>query len=211
VETGVGLTGNGPEGNPAAGYRMRLHARALVLEQAGGDRLALVVADLPHVSILLHRRVAAETHSLGIGVDRLMLSATHTHSSVGHMYEASAYNDHGSTVSGFDAEILDSLSARIARAVRYAVSDLAPARAGWGSAPVWGQTRIRSLPAMLRNIPRPTPVRDPPVQLLPEYALVDPMLTLLRVDRWDAAAGEFRPAGGWGAFAIDGTGNTPNN
>ena len=55
--TGVGLTGNGPEGNRAAGYRMRLYARALVLEQATGDRVALVVADLPHISLLLQRRV----------------------------------------------------------------------------------------------------------------------------------------------------------
>lgn len=209
--TGVGLTGNGPEGNRAAGYRMRLYARALVLEQASGDRLALVVADLPHISLLLHRRVASETRSLGIGVDRLLLSATHTHASVGHFYEASAYNDHGSSVSGFDAEILDSLSSRIARAVRYAVLDMRRARVAWGAAPIWGQTRIRSLPAMLRNIPRPEPVLNPPPSLPPEYALVDPMLTMLRVDRWDDGARAFRPAGAWSVFAIHGTGNTPNN
>jgi neutral ceramidase len=209
--TGVGLTGNGPEGNRAAGYRMRLYARALVLEQASGDRLALVVADLPHISLLLQRRVAAKTRNLGIGVDRLLLSATHTHASVGHFYEASAYNDHGSTVRGFDAEILDSLSSRIARAVRHAVVDLGPARAAWGALPVWGQTRIRSLPAMLRNIPRPEPVRTPPAGLPLEYTLVDPMLTMLRVDRWDERARAFRPAGAWSVFGTHGTGNTPNN
>lgn len=209
--TGVGLTGNGPEGNRAAGYRMRLYARALVLEQATGDRVALVVADLPHISLLLQRRVAAETRNLGIGVDRLLLSATHTHASVGHFYEASAYNDHASMVPGFDAEILDSLSSRIARAVRYAVIDLGRARAAWGALPVWGQTRIRSLPAMLHNIPRPEPVLTPPAGLPPEYALVDPMLTMLRVDRWDEGAHAFRPAGAWSVFAIHGTGNTPNN
>lgn len=209
--TGVGLTGNGPEGNRAAGYRMRLYARALVLEQATGDRVALVVADLPHISLLLQRRVAAETHTIGIGVDRLLLSATHTHASVGHFYEASAYNDHASMVPGFDAEILDSLSIRIARAIRHAVIDLGRARAAWGALPVWGQTRIRSLPAMLRNIPRPEPVLTPPAGLPPEYALVDPMLTMLRVDRWDEGARAFRPAGAWSVFAIHGTGNTPNN
>jgi neutral ceramidase len=208
---GVGLTGNGPEGNRAAGYRMRLYARALVLEQASGDRVALVVADLPHISLLLHRRVAALTRSVGLGVDRLLLSATHTHASVGHFYEASAYNEHGSSVAGFDSEIVDTLTRRIARAVHHAVLDLRPARAGWGSTPVWGQTRIRSLPAMLRNIPRPDPVQPPPAGLPPEYALVDPMLTMLRVDQWDEAARAFRPAGAWSVFAIHGTGNTPDN
>jgi neutral ceramidase len=209
--TGVGLTGNGPEGNRAAGYRMRLYARALVLEERSGDRVALVVADLPHISLLLQRRVAARTRDLGIGVDRLLLSATHTHASVGHFYEAAAYNGHASMVPGFDAEILDSLSSRIVRAVSYAVIDLGRARAAWGSLAVWGQTRIRSLPAMLRNVPRPEPVLTPPAGLPQEYALVDPMLTMLRVDRWDVAAGGFRPAGAWSVFAIHGTGNTPNN
>jgi neutral ceramidase len=209
--TGVGLTGNGPEGNRAAGYRMRLYARALVLDQASGDRVALVVADLPHISLLLQRRVAYLTRSLGIGVDRLLLSATHTHASVGHFYEAAAYNEHGSSVPGFDADILDSLSTRIARAVRLAVADLGPARAGWGALPVWGQTRIRSLPAMLRNIPRPEPVVTPPSGLPPEYALVDPMLTMLRVDRWDQNTRAFRPTGAWSVFAIHGTGNSPYN
>ena len=208
---GVGLTGNGTEGSRAAGYRMRLYARALVLDQASGDRVALVVADLPHISLLLQRRVAALTRGLGIGVDRLLLSATHTHSSVGHFYEAEAYNQQGSIVTGFDAEILDSLSRRIARAIRDAVVDLRPARAGWGAQPVWGQTRIRSLPAMLRNIPRPQPVATPPVGLPQEYALVDPMLTMLRVDQWDESAQAFRPAGAWSIFAMHGTGNAPNN
>ena len=117
---------------------MRLLARALVLEQASGDRLALVVVDLPHISLLLHRRVAAKTHDLGIGVDRLLLSATHTHASVGHMYEASAYNEEGSIVRGFDSEILDSMSSRIARAIRSAVADLVPARIGLGDSPGLG-------------------------------------------------------------------------
>ncbi len=190
---------------------MRLLARALVLEQASGDRLALVVVDLPHISLLLHRRVAAKTHDLGIGVDRLLLSATHTHASVGNMYEASAYNEEGSIVGGFDSEILDSMSSRIARAIRSAVADLTPARIGWGTRPVWGQTRIRSLPAMLRNVPRPRPLLAPPEGLAPEYALVDPRLTMLRVDRWDSAKRTFRPAGAWSVFAIHGTGNTPDN
>jgi neutral ceramidase len=190
---------------------MRLYARVLVLEQADGDRVALVVADLPHVSLLLQRRVAAQTRELGIGVDRLLLSASHTHAGVGHMSEAAGYNREGSIVHGFDAEILDSVSTRIARAIHRAVADLVPARIGWGSRPVWGQTRIRSLPAMLRNVPRPQPVMPPPAGLPPEYALVDPMLTMLRVDRWNQASGAFEAAGAWSVFALHATGNAPVN
>src|SRR2546428_78337 len=55
---GVGLAGNGPEGRRAAGYRVRLYARALLLEDGTGERVALVVADLPQVTPNLHRLTA---------------------------------------------------------------------------------------------------------------------------------------------------------
>src|SRR5438094_5339045 len=187
---GVGLAGNRPEGAAARGYRLRLYARVLVLADGGGNRLALVVADLPLGSSLLHRRVAALTaRTDGIGVDRLVIAVTHTHAGPGHFFEATGYNDEGSSVLGFDPVMVDSLAARIARAVHNAAKDLRPARVAWGSRAVWGQTRIRSLPALLRNIPLPTAPPDAPAGLAQEYRLVDPELTMLRVDLRDAASG----------------------
>jgi len=209
---GVGLAGNGPEGAEARGYRVRLYARVLVLADGGGNRLALVVADLPLSSALVHRRVAALTaRTDGIGADRLVIAVTHTHAGPGHFFEAAGYNDEGSSVLGFDPVMVDSLTARIARAVHAAVADLRPARVAWGSRAVWGETRIRSLPAMLRNIPPPTAPPDAPVGLAQEYALVDPELAMLRVDQRDAASGAFRPAGAFSIFAMHGTGNAPSN
>src|SRR5205823_13041080 len=58
---GVGLAGNGPEGAEARGYRLRLYARVLVLADGGGNRLALVVADLPLPCSRLHRPAASPT------------------------------------------------------------------------------------------------------------------------------------------------------
>jgi neutral ceramidase len=209
---GVGLAGNGPEGAEARGYRLRLYARALVLADGGGNRLALVVADLPLSSALLHRRVAALTaRTDGIGVDRLVIAVTHTHAGPGHFFEAAGYNDQGSSVAGFDPVMVDSLTARIARAVHAAVADLRPARVAWGSRAVWGETRIRSLPAILRNIPLPIAPPDAPAGLPQEYGLVDPELTMLRVDQRDPATGAFRPAGAFSIFAMHGTGNAPSN
>lgn len=208
---GVGLAGNGPEGAEARGYRLRLYARVLVLADGGGDRLALVVADLPLSSALLHRRVAQQTVTDGIGVDRLVIAVTHTHAGPGHFFEAAGYNDQGSSVVGFDPVMVDSLTARIARAVHAAVVDLRPARVAWGSRAVWGYTRIRSLPAMLRNIPPPTAPAEAPTGLTQEYRLVDPELAMLRVDQRDPATGAFRPAGAFSIFAMHGTGNAPSN
>jgi neutral ceramidase len=209
---GVGLAGNGPEGAEARGYRLRLYARVLVLADGGGNRLALVVADLPLSSALLHRRVAALTaRTDGIGADRLVIAVTHTHAGPGHFFEAAGYNDQGSSVGGFDPVMVDSLTARIARAVHAAVADLRPARVAWGNRAVWGATRIRSLPAMLRNIPLPTAPADAPAGLPQEYQLVDPELAMLRIDQRDPASGAFRPAGAFSIFAMHGTGNAPSN
>jgi neutral ceramidase len=210
---GIGLTGNGPEGRKAAGYRLRLYARALVLQEPSGRRLALVVADLPHVSALLHRRVAELLlrDGTGIGTDRLLLSATHTHAGPGHHYEAGAYNASASEVSGYDAVLADSLVHRIARAVRVATEDLRNARMAWGTTHVWGISRVRSLPARERNLPRPAVIGTPPPGLPPALAAIDPRLTLLRVDLWDPAAAEYRPAGAFSVFAVHGTGNATEN
>src|SRR2546427_4480347 len=191
---------------------MRLNARVLVLADGGGNRLALVVADLPLSSALLHRRVAALTaRTDGIGADRLVIAVTHTHAGPGHYFEAAGYNDQGSSVAGFDPMMVDSLTARMARAVHAAVADLRPARVAWGSRAVWGATRIRSLPAMLRNIPMPTALVDAPAGVALEYQLVDPELAMLRIDQRDSASGAFRPAGAFSIFAMHGTGNAPSN
>src|SRR5207247_560098 len=192
---GVGLAGNGPEGAQAVGYRLRLYARVLVLADGGGNRLALVVADLPLSSSLLHRRVAALTaRTDGIGVDRLVIAVTHTHAGPGHYFDAGAYNDHASSVVGYDPLMLDSLTARIARAVHAAVADLRAARVAWGSRAVWGYTRIRSLPAMLRDIPTPAAPPSAPSLLLPEHRVAHPELATLRADLVDSRRAQPPPA-----------------
>ena len=207
---GVGLAGNGPEGRRATGYRLRLYARALVLEDPGGNRIALVVADLGLGSALLHRRVAALTAAAdSIGIDRLVLTVTHIHSGPGHYFEAAALNEQSSSVVGYDPVLLDSLARRIAAAVHAAKLDLREAKAAWGSRRLWGFSRIRSLPAQLRDLPLPTPPADAPQALDPAYRLIDPTFTMLRIDQRDSAGGSFRPAGAFSVFAIHGTGNAP--
>jgi len=65
----------------ASGVHDRLHARALVVEGAGGTTVALVVADLIQVDARLQGLIAAEVREqTGITRDRLQLAGTHTHS-----------------------------------------------------------------------------------------------------------------------------------
>jgi neutral ceramidase len=101
-----------------------LHARCLVLDD-GRSRLAFAVVDscmLPReVTEEARRRVQAEC---GIPGDRLLISATHSHST-------------GTCTGVFQSEPDLSYPAQVTRGivegVRRAVARLAPARVGWGS------------------------------------------------------------------------------
>lgn len=206
---GYGLSGNGPEGARSAGHRGRLYAHALVLVDPNDQAIALVAADLAHPTALLHRLVGHRLAPLGIGPDRLLLAATHTHAGPGHIYEARQLNESSASVAGFDSAFADSLAGRIAAGVAAALADLRPARAVWGMTPVWGETRIRSLPAILRNRPEPAQILPAPPGLALEQRLVDPRLWMLRVDvrvgdRW-------APHAAFSVFAIHGTGNPTVN
>ena len=203
---GVGLGGNGPEGRVSTGWRHRLYVRALVLQDARGERVALVVADLPHISTNLHRLAAQRlVGPTGIGADRLIVSATHTHSSAAHFYAERQYNSDVARLPGYDPALADFLVSGIAHAVQAAYDDLRPARAGWLFHSLVGFTRNRSMDAYCRN---PDAVehcraRDS-VPADPRHA-VDTMWSLLRVDR--KVDGKYRPAGAYSVFAIHGTAN----
>ena len=210
---GVGLAGNGPEGRRAAGYRVHLYARALLLEDRTGERVALVVADLAQVTPNLHRLTAARIRdSTGIGADRLVIAATHVHSGPGHFYAERQYNQSTSRVEGYDSMMVEFLVSRFTRAVLDARRDLRPARVAWSATAVWGHTRNRSYEAFLRNKPdwtSPAPVTP---GLDPTHRAVNPLWTLLRVDqRGVGADSAYRPAGAFSVFAVHGTADAPEN
>lgn len=216
---GVGLNGNGFEGQQARGYRHRLYARALVLESAAGERVALVVADLGQVSATLHRLTAARISQLGsgIGADRLIVSATHTHAGPGNFSEVEQYNAQAGVFSGYDPYMVEFLVTGLASAVVAAVMDLGPAKAAWGALPVPGVTRNRSLDAFLLD-PEATAILGPVVSspaarhdsTLMRRAVNDTLL-MLRVDRCTARWDSCRPHGAFSVFAIHGTVYPPAN
>jgi neutral ceramidase len=203
----------GPEGREARGYRQRLYARALILEDATGERLGILTADLCVISPLLHRLLAERiVQATGIGADRLLLAATHTHSAPSHYFAYKAYNDYGSSVAGYDTLFVEFLVSRMARAILTANEDLQPARLAWGSDLVWGHTRNRSYEAFVLNDPGAILPSPPDTLRLDERRrAVDPEWTMLRVDVYDPERQEYRPAGAFSIFAIHGTGNPSAN
>jgi neutral ceramidase len=209
---GVSLAGSGPEGKEARGYRMRLYARVIVLDNPRGQRLVFIVADLPHVSVALQRFVAARILcATGVGSDRLIFSATHTHSAPGNFYETRQYNRAGSVVPGYDSLGTEWLASRIAEAVIRAAKAPAPARLAWSVTPVWGHTRNRSYDAWRLNLPKPVPPFPVPPGLDTLKQAVDPSWTMIRIDTLAADGTSYRPAGVVSVFAIHGTGNASEN
>ena len=200
---GVGMSAFSADSRQAVGFRQRLYARAIVLEDESGERVALVVVDLGMVSLVLHRRVADRTLRSGteIGADRLLLSATHTHSGPGNFFAADGYNANAGRFVGFDPVVTDFLIDGIAGAIEDAVSDLQPARAGWRFEPVWDFTFNRSYEAYERNTSPRVTVNPAAARRLDQQA-VDSTFALLRVDRCDQQWENCAPRGAYGVFPI---------
>jgi neutral ceramidase len=206
----VGLAGNGIEGRRATGYRLRLYARALVLRDSEGGRLAVVGVDLPLMSPLLQRLVAERTMSrTRIGADRLLMAATHTHGGPGNFLAEQSYNGNASSVAGYDPALLEFLVARISAAVLEAADHMRPAQLRLGTAPLWGRTRNRSLAAYRNNLPQSVEWPAPP-GYTPEESAVDPTWTLLLVSQ-QLEDGAYVETGALSIFAMHGTGNDPYN
>lgn len=216
---GVPLAGSGPESQQSSGYRHRLYARALVVEDRRGERIALLVADLPLMPALLHREAADRLHSHGLGADRLIAAATHTHAGPGNFFEAWRYNGDAGGLPGYDPLMVDFLAERIESAIANALSDLRPARVAWGSLEIPGVTRNRSVEAFLRNGSPTLPLPDdvPPLEVLRRRdlstldqftlrkiteAAVDRTWTMLRVDQCAENWSDCRPRGAFSVFAV---------
>lgn len=101
-----------------------IRARCLVLDD-GTTRLAIVVVDscmMPRE--LIDRAKAMARATTGIPTERMLVSATHTHSAPSVM---------GALGTPSDTRYAESLPARIAAAIDQAASNLEPARVGWGA------------------------------------------------------------------------------
>ncbi len=191
---GMPKAGHSRNAHTGTGFRTRLRSRVLHL-RSGRTALTLVQNDLLAGSAVLQHLVAQACADLDVPRSGLFIGATHTHAGPGQFHGNALMNRFSSNHPGFDAAFTSWLVARIAGAVREAVTSRAPARLAFGSREVWGLTRNRSLDAYVRN-DGADGSREPQAK----YAAVNPDLHLLRVD---ASAG---PLAAMAIFSIHGTG-----
>ncbi len=205
---GLGLQGYGLEGLEARGYRQRLYARVLALEDSTGERVAVVVADLQAISPNIHRHVArklAQDHpSVRIGPDRLLLAATHTHAAPSHYNAEAVFNENASSIPGYDEHVAQFLADRITEGIVRAFDRqrFRPAKAAWGTRVVRGVTRNRSYEAYLRNRGSVPPGFPASVT-----EAVNQRWTMLRVDTLSSERDIYAPAGALSVFGIHSTVN----
>lgn len=112
----------------------RLHVRAIVLE-SGTSRFAICVVD----SLTIGRELLDEAKEIackntGIPTNRMLISATHTHSAPSVM---------GCLGTEVDWTYAWFLTRKIAEAIQCANERLQPARIGWCAVPAWGFTQCR--------------------------------------------------------------------
>lgn len=118
----------------AAEIKTRVNARAIVVDD-GDERLAIVVVDscmMPKALLDEAKRLASTRTSLK--ADRIMISATHTHTAPSSM---------GALGTDADPAYVPLLRQRLVEALVAAEQQLQPARVGWGSAQAPQFTALR--------------------------------------------------------------------
>ena len=121
---GVRLDGTISQNGPTRHVHDEIHARCLVLDD-GVERIALAVCDTTMIAAsVVDRAKALIAAQSKLAPDRVLISATHTHSTP----RAVAISDEPEHLA-----YLEFLARRIADGVHRAINNLAPARIGWGA------------------------------------------------------------------------------
>lgn len=116
---------------PSEGTYGRLQANAFVLRDAAGTSVAIVQVDLGGLPGEVHEAVAKRIVSkTGIGREHLLISATHTHGSVGGIFQYQGYALLGGDE--YDPRIYEAVVAGITRSVLEAHARLRPAKLAVG-------------------------------------------------------------------------------
>jgi neutral ceramidase len=178
---------------PSNGIHTRVRARAVILKNGTGPKFALVQADLGGLPYALVQEVLKRIKGTGIDGNHLLLSATHTHSSLGNIWpvDNSGYAFVGGDA--FDPRTFQQTAQAIADAILAANARLRPARLGIGTTELRGASRNREFEAFQRN-PDIPPASDPAAQRADS---IDPTMTVVRVDAEDGT-----PMAVWSNFAI---------
>lgn len=198
---GMSMGGYSLMANNGIGFRTRLKARIIYLNDAKGQSVALVQTDLFSGSLLLHHylaeQVAAKT---GLNPEDITITGTHSHSAPANMFHNDFYNKHASSEQWLEQEYLAFVSEQISQGIIKAYETRRPAKIATGTKDIYGFNRNRSLEAYALNKNRKVDLDD-------EKAIfkhVNPTFYMLRVDVADDK-GQYKPLAAFSGFSVHAT------
>ena len=192
----VGMLGYADPSQTTAGLASRQWARAFVVADGGGARVAFVSTEVDFVTQAVQVEVLRRLQARFPGAytnQNLVLTATHTHSGPGGFSEYTLWN---LTTLGFEAPVFEAIVSGIVRAVAQADATLAPGKVKFAEGTLAGANVNRSLPAFQR---------DPAADRAKFPDAVDQRMTVLRFEKGD------HPVGMLSFFATHGTSMRPDN
>jgi neutral ceramidase len=189
-------------GKSGIGFRTRLKARIFYLNDGKGQSLALVQTDLAGSSLLVHHTVSeAVAAQTGLSAKDIVITGTHSHSSVASHFDNDFYNKHFSNEAGLDPEYLAFITERISTGIKQAVEQRRPAQVATGRKDIYGYNRNRMLEAYKLNPGKENiDVENPETK----FQEVNPSLYMVRIDLLNDQ-GQYQPAGAFSSFSIHGT------
>ena len=199
---GMPMGGYSVMANSGKGFRTRLKARVVYLNDGQGHSTALVQTDLTAGSLLVqHQVVAAVAAKTGLKASDIVITASHSHSAPVNHFENDFYNKHMSSGQGLEEEFLAFASQRIANGIIEAFNSRRPAKVATGRKDIYGYNRNRSLDSYVLN-DNVSGIRldDPKAK----FKAVNPSMYMIRIDVEDDH-GIYKPLAAFSSFSVHAT------
>jgi neutral ceramidase len=199
---GMPMGGYSVMANAGKGFRTRLKARILYLNDGYGQSTALVQTDLTAGSLLVqHKVVEAVAEKTGLKASDIVITASHSHSAPVNHFENDFYNKHMSSGQGLEEEFLNFASSRIANGILQAYENRRPALVATGRKDIYGYNRNRALDAYILNDNISEFSSDNSED---KFKAVNPAMYMIRVDAQDDQ-GNYKPLAAFSSFSVHAT------
>lgn len=199
---GMPMGGYSVMANKGQGFRTRIKAKIIYLNDGKGQSLALIQGDLTAGSLLAHHMIAQRVaEQTGLKPENIVFAASHSHSSPVNFFNNDFYNKHTSSGTWLEQNFLELTVAQISAGIAQAYENRRPAKIATGKTEVYGLTRNRALKSYARNSNvGEINLKDPQEK----FKAINPDLTMIRVDALDED-GAYKPLAAFTGFSMHNT------